>query len=120
MEKDLIIGCASKYNWNDLQYWVNSIRKTNFSGDIVIVSDNINKKTIEALTANKVELAIFGHKNENGDYESPQSIAPHVNRFFYLFTFRHKLIYEVRFFYFTNHSKNILSSINKFFARKRK
>ena len=84
MTKNLIIGFASNYEWKDLQYWVNSIRKTNFSGDIVIVSDNINKKTIEALTANKVELAIFGHKNENGDYESPQSIAPHVNRFFYL------------------------------------
>jgi hypothetical protein len=37
MKKDLIIGGASNYTWDQLKFWVNSIKKTGFDGDIVIV-----------------------------------------------------------------------------------
>lgn len=84
MDKDLIIGFSSGYNKHVLQYWVNSIKKTSFKGDIVIVSDNITKETIDWLSTKGVELAIFGKKNEFGDYKNEGGIAPHVNRFFYI------------------------------------
>ena len=32
MSKSAIIGGASGYTWNDLKYWVNSIRQTDFDG----------------------------------------------------------------------------------------
>ena len=82
--KDLIIGFSSKYDFSNLQYWVNSIKKSGFDGDLVIVSDNITRNTIDKLTAKNVELVIYGRKNDNGDYVAEQSIAPHVNRFFYI------------------------------------
>ena len=84
MTKNLIIGFASNYEWKDLQYWVNSIQKTSFSGDIHIVSDNMNKETIEKLASKNVHMSLYGKKDENGDFVSDQSIAPHVNRFFYI------------------------------------
>lgn len=84
MNRDLIIGFSSKYQYSQLQYWVNSIKNSGFDGDIVIVSDNISKETINSLTDKSVELVVYGRKNENGDYVAEQSIAPHVNRFFYI------------------------------------
>jgi hypothetical protein len=47
MEKDLIIGGASNYTWDQLKYWVNSIRKSGFKGDVAIVGSNMKKETIE-------------------------------------------------------------------------
>ena len=82
--KDLIIGFASNYEYDQLKYWVNSIKMSGFDGDVVIVSDNIKQKTIDALTAAGVELVVYGKRNIDGDFIAQQSIAPHVNRFFYL------------------------------------
>ena len=41
--KDLIIGGASNYTWDQLKYWVNSIKLSGFKGDIVLVATNIKK-----------------------------------------------------------------------------
>ena len=41
MAKDLIIGGASNYNWDQLKYWVNSIKQTGFEGDIVLAATNM-------------------------------------------------------------------------------
>jgi hypothetical protein len=84
MTKNLIIGFAANYEWRDLQYWVNSIQKTKYSGDIHIVSDNMKRETIEKLSSKNVQLSLYGKKNDNGDFVAEQSIAPHVNRFFYI------------------------------------
>ena len=32
MKKDLIIGGASGYTWDQLKFWVNSIKKSGFTG----------------------------------------------------------------------------------------
>lgn len=95
--KSLIIGFASNYTWNDLQYWVNSIQKTKFDGDIHIVSDNMKKETIEKLSSRNVQLSLYGKKNENGDFVAEQSIAPHVNRFFYLWNVLKTMQTEYRY-----------------------
>ena len=54
MAKDLIIGGASNYNWNQLRYWVNSIKKTGFKGDIVLVVTNMSAETVNKLTEEDV------------------------------------------------------------------
>lgn len=84
MEKDLIIGAASGYDWSKLKYWVKSIRDTGFTGDVAIVGTNITKETIDVLTKEGVLLSLYGKQNENGDVVAPQNGAPHVERFFYL------------------------------------
>jgi hypothetical protein len=87
VEKDLIIGAASNYSWDQLKYWVNSIKKTSFSGDIAIVGTNMKKETIDRLTEKGVILSLYGKQNERGDIEAPQNGAPHVERFFYIWNF---------------------------------
>jgi hypothetical protein len=84
METDLIIGGASGYTWDQLKYWVNSIRKSDFKGDVVIVGTDMTKETIDKLTENGVELSLFGEKQENGDVVAHKNGVPHVERFFYM------------------------------------
>lgn len=84
MDKDLIIGAASNYTWDDLKYWVNSIKQTGFTGDIAIVATNITKETIDKLTSEGVQISAYGKQTEDGGFVSDNKIAPHVERFFYI------------------------------------
>lgn len=86
-QKDLIIGGASNYTWDQLKYWVNSIRKSGFTGDVAIVGTNLKADTIKKLTDEGVILSLYGKQNANGDIEAPQNGAPHVERFFYIWNY---------------------------------
>lgn len=86
-KKNLIIGAAYNYDWNQLKYWVNSIKKTGFEGDVVIVGSNLKKDTIDKLTSRGVKLCLYGKQESNGDVVSQQAAAPHVERFFHIWNF---------------------------------
>lgn len=93
--KNLIIGNASGYTWDHLKYWVNSIRKTNYDGDVVIVGSDMNGETVQKLTNEGVILNLFGKQTEDGGVESlGSSIPPHVERFFYISTFLRNKHYD--------------------------
>jgi hypothetical protein len=87
MAKDLIIGGISNYGWDDVKYWVNSIKKSDFKGDIVLVAGNITKETIEKLVEEGVKLSIYGHQQDDGNFRTPSGGVPHVERFFYIYNF---------------------------------
>lgn len=86
-KKDIIVGGASNYTWDDLKYWVNSIRKSGFDGDVAIVGTNMSKETIDKLTQNGVILSLYGKQDEHGNIIAPTNNAPHVERFFYIWNF---------------------------------
>lgn len=96
MEKDLIIGGASGYTWDQLKYWVNSIKKTTFKGDIVLVVTNMTKETIDKLTSEGVMLYAYGKQDENGNIVNQSQNAPHVERFIFIYDFlrKHKDTYR--------------------------
>jgi hypothetical protein len=94
MAKDLIIGGASGYNWDQLKYWINSIRKTGFAGDVVLVATNMTSETIKKLSEEGVKLALYGKVTDNGDVIAPDNNAPHVERFFYIWNFLNQNIDE--------------------------
>jgi hypothetical protein len=85
--KDLIIGGCSGYEWKDVKNWVNSIRRSGFKGDVALVGTNISKTFQDKLTEEGIIVKAYGVKNENGDIVSPQTEAPHVQRFFFLWEF---------------------------------
>ena len=85
--KDLIIGAAVGYDWDKLKYWVNSIRKSGFTGDVALVGTNMTKATIDKLTEFGVILALYGKEQENGDVTAHNNGAPHVERFFYIWNY---------------------------------
>lgn len=87
MGKDLIIGGASNYTWNDLKYWINSIKLSGFSGDVVLVATNLSKETIDKLSAEGVILELYGKVQEDGSVKAHSNGAPHVERFFYIWNY---------------------------------
>jgi hypothetical protein len=95
--KDLVIGGASNYTWDQLKYWVNSIKKSGFSGDIVLVATNISKVTIEKLIQEGVKLSLYGKQQENGDFVAHSNGAPHVERFFYIWNFLETINQQYRY-----------------------
>lgn len=90
MGKNLIIGGASNYTWNHLKYWVNSIKKTSFDGDIVLVMTNTSKETVDKLTAEGVKVYAYGKQDENGNIVNQSNNAPHVERFLFIWDFLRK------------------------------
>ncbi len=87
MGKDLIIGGASGYTWDQLKYWVNSIQLSGFAGDVVLVATNITKETIDKLTSKGVILELYGNKDAEGNFTAHTNGAPHVERFFYIWNY---------------------------------
>lgn len=87
MAKDLIIGGSNGYDWNTLKYWVCSIKETGFKGDIVLVATNITKDTITKLQEYGVRVAAYGASTDNGFAALPSKLAPHVERFLYIWSF---------------------------------
>lgn len=96
MEKDLIIGGASNYTWDQLKFWVNSIKKTSFTGDIVLVVTNMTKETIDKLTSEGVIIYAYGKQDEKGNIVNQSQNAPHVERFIFIWDFlrKHKDTYR--------------------------
>lgn len=84
MAKDLIIGSVFGYDWSTIQYWVNSIQKTDFKGDIVLVGSNLKRETLEEIVGRSVFIKCYGKQDEDGNIVSDSKMAPHVERFFYI------------------------------------
>jgi hypothetical protein len=47
MSKDLLLGGIDLYNWDKVKIWVRSVRKTGFTGDIVLLGYRITKDIAE-------------------------------------------------------------------------
>ena len=97
MKKDLIIGNASNYTWDDLKYWVNSIRMCDFQGDVILTGTNMDRDTIEKLTDYGVQLHLHGREDEKGNIVSEEKGVPHVDRFFYIWNVMNNLKDEYRY-----------------------
>jgi len=85
---DLIIGGCSNYSWNEIKYWVNSIRKTSFSGDVVLVTTKLDDETSRILKSKDVIVHT---------YNSANAIAPHVERLFHIWDYLDKVDVSVKY-----------------------
>ena len=88
-QKDLIIGGADGYNYDQLKYWINSIDKCGFEGEVALVCTNISMETVDQLTARGVKVILYGKFDVvSNSYTFDQHMfAPHVARFFYMWNF---------------------------------
>jgi hypothetical protein len=87
MGKTLIIGAATNYSWEHLAPWVNSINESGFQGDVVIVASNITKATIEKLNEQGINVSTYGRKTDDGGFLIENAMAPHVERFFWIWNY---------------------------------
>lgn len=97
MAKDLIIGGASNYKYDDVKYWINSIKKSGFEGDITLVVTNIALTEIEKIAEKGVNILAYGQKDADGNYSSNSQMPPHVERFFHIWNYLNTTQEEYRF-----------------------
>lgn len=84
---NLVIGCVSNYDWDKVKYWVNSLKKSGFDGDVAVVGTNLKKDFIDKLTSEGIIVSAYGKQNEKGDVENNSSMPPHVERFFFIWDY---------------------------------
>jgi len=82
--KDLIIGCATNYNWSQLKYWVNSINASGFTGDKVLILMNCDKETANKVTEADFDIIAFG-QDANGNLSYKSNMMVHVERFYHIY-----------------------------------
>lgn len=92
MGKTIVIGNASGYTWDQVKYWVNSLKKTDYKGDIALCVSDVSAETIRKFESEGIMTFAYGTKNADGSYSLPNDgAAPHVIRFFYMWLVLDKL-----------------------------
>jgi len=87
--KNLIIGCASNYDWSTLQYWCNSINQSGFDGDKVLVLMNCDKDTVLKVQEEGFKIIAF-KKDDEGNLTHESNMPPHVERFLHIYEYLRK------------------------------
>jgi hypothetical protein len=78
MAKNLIIGAAIGYDYNQLKPWVESIDEIGFGGDKVLIVGNNSTETLQCLSDKGFDLIDIGGK---------QNFPPHVLRFLFIYDY---------------------------------
>ena len=87
--KNLIIGCASNYDWSTLQYWCNSINQSGFDGEKVLVLMNCDKTTVLKVQEEGFKIIAF-KKDDEGNLTHDSKMPPHVERFLHIYEYLRK------------------------------
>jgi hypothetical protein len=82
--KDLIVGCATNYDWSKLKYWVNSINRSGFDGDKVLILMNCDKDTVKKISDSGFSIIAF-NQDTNGNLTYESQMMVHVERFFHIY-----------------------------------
>ena len=83
---DLIIGCSTNYDWSKLKYWINSINKSGFKGEKVMLLMNCDKDTVQKI--HDAGFSVIGFRQDNeGNLVYQSSIPVHVERFLHIHNF---------------------------------
>jgi hypothetical protein len=82
--KDLIVGCATNYDWSKLKYWVNSINASGFEGDKVLILMNCDKDTAQKITDAGFSIIAF-NQDADGNLTYQSQLMVHVERFIHIY-----------------------------------
>ena len=84
---NLIIGAMSHYDYDKVKYWVNSIKKTDFFGDIVMICMNVSKDTLQKLSDAGVTVILVADKETDTGYTYNTRFPIHVERFAHIYEY---------------------------------
>jgi len=82
--RDLIVGCATNYDWSKLKYWVNSINASGFEGDKILILMNCDKETVGKISNSGFGIIAFNQDDE-GNLVYDSNMMVHVERFFHIY-----------------------------------
>lgn len=88
--KDLLLGAVDLYNWEKIRIWVQSARKSGFSGDIVLLGYRIGSDVVENAKLYDVDVYQIEHDSFGNPITHEGSGIPtqcHQLRFFHAWQF---------------------------------
>jgi hypothetical protein len=92
-QRDLVIGSISGYSFDDLQWWVNSLNRSGFSGDKVIIVYDASFDTVTRLSECGVRVATFAEDARKRRFHYPVKGMRHedvsIDRFYQLWRYLH-------------------------------
>lgn len=83
---DLIIGCSTNYDWSKLKYWVNSVNRSGFKGDKVLILMNCDKETTQKVLDSGFTIIAFSQDEEKNLVHESKMVV-HVERFLHIYNF---------------------------------
>ena len=91
--KDLIIGASTNYDWDKLKYWINSINKSGFEGDKVLILMNCDAATVKKV--NEAGFKVIGfNQDQQGNLQYESQMPIHVERFGHIYEYLRKNEYR--------------------------
>ena len=84
--RDLIIGCSTNYDWSKLKYWINSINKSGFEGDKVMILMNCDKDTVDKVVESGFGVIGF-NKDDDGNLSHSSNMPVHTERFIHIYNY---------------------------------
>ena len=84
--RDLIIGCSTNYDWSKLKYWINSINKSGFQGDKVMILMNCDKDTVNKVVESGFSVIGF-NKDGEGNLMHSSNMPVHTERFLHIYNY---------------------------------
>lgn len=87
--KDLIVGCVTNYSWDNIKYWVNSIDRSGFTGDKLVICYNMPFDVADELTRRNYMVYSFKQNFEKNmlEYEDIKQFNICVRRFLHQWKF---------------------------------
>jgi hypothetical protein len=90
---DLVIGAISGYSFTDIQYWVNSLDRSGYTGHKVVICYDAAVEVVEELTRRGYFAVTFAESRRRGRYYFPRKGFRHedtsIDRFYQLWRFLH-------------------------------
>ena len=92
MAKDIILGSFTNYDWNKIQYWVNSINACGFTGDKGMIVYNADINTVKQLNDRGFKIMAFNQDPQTGNLFYNGQLIIVVERFIHLHNFMTELL----------------------------
>lgn len=89
--KNLIIGCYTDYNWEQIKYWADSIDRSGYQGDKAMIVFNSDFNTVQKLLDRKFDIYAFNRDDANQQFTYATNFSVVVQRFFHLWQYLENL-----------------------------
>lgn len=82
--KDVVVGCITNYNFDKIKPWVNSLDRSGFTGDKVMLAYNVDYETVNELYTRGYTIFTFGRDENKKSYVYNKRFNIVVERFLHM------------------------------------
>jgi hypothetical protein len=99
--RDLVVGAVSGYSFQDVQYWVTSLRQSGYGGRALVVAYSATFDLVDRLLERGVDVVTFGEEPRRRRFSFPRKGFTHddtsIDRFYQVWRFLHGQAEDFRY-----------------------